>query len=48
MRISRRQVIGLPGSRHHRSAGLLADILSGLDTANRVAYYAGRVEFDNW
>ncbi len=37
-----------PGSKHHHSAALLADILAGLDTANRVVYYAGRVEFDNW
>lgn len=37
-----------PGSRHHHSSVLLADILAGLDTANRVAYYAGRAEFDNW
>lgn len=37
-----------PGSKHHHSPALLADILAGLDTANRVVYYAGRVEFDNW
>ncbi|NUT36585.1 MAG: polysaccharide lyase 8 family protein [Hamadaea sp.] len=37
-----------PGSKHHQSAAVLADILAGLDTANRVVYYAGRAEFDNW
>lgn len=37
-----------PGSRHHRSAALLADVDAGLDTANRVVYYAGRAEFPNW
>ncbi|MGH3735538.1 MAG: polysaccharide lyase 8 family protein [Micromonosporaceae bacterium] len=37
-----------PGSRHHQSPSLLADVLAGLDTANRLVYYAGRAEFDNW
>lgn len=37
-----------PGSRHHGSAALLADVDAGLDTANRVVYYAGRAEFANW
>jgi hyaluronate lyase len=37
-----------PGSKHHHSATLLADILAGLDTANRVVYFAGRAEFGNW
>ncbi|WP_117213740.1 polysaccharide lyase 8 family protein [Allorhizocola rhizosphaerae] len=37
-----------PGSRHYHSSGLLADILAGLDTANRLVYNASRAEFDNW
>ena len=37
-----------PGSRHYNNAAVLADLLAGLDTANRKVYNSGRAEFDNW
>lgn len=37
-----------PGSAFEGDAGLLADVLAGMDTANRVMYHAGREEFGNW
>jgi hyaluronate lyase len=37
-----------PGSRWQGDAGLLADILAGLETTNALVYYAGKVEFGNW
>ncbi|TDE01014.1 polysaccharide lyase family 8 super-sandwich domain-containing protein [Jiangella asiatica] len=37
-----------PGSRHQDSPDLVADVLAGMDTTNRLVYHAGREEFGNW
>ncbi|NEE02242.1 polysaccharide lyase family 8 super-sandwich domain-containing protein [Phytoactinopolyspora halotolerans] len=37
-----------PGSRFEDDADVLADVLAGMDTTNRLIFHAGRDEFGNW